>query len=117
MSFPRTPNPKPLTTRLSAEELGVIFRSRMFKVAFIKPCVSWRELRWRSVTDHTKGKYYFDSVINPSVFWVDMENIDFTGGVQRLPWPEEDLAGDVSKKFAPSEPFPFIHPVARQLHV
>ncbi|CAE7248663.1 unnamed protein product [Symbiodinium microadriaticum] len=73
--------------------------------------------RWRSVTDHTHGKYYFDSVINPSVFWVDLDNIDFTGGVQRLPWPEEDLAGDVSKKFVPSEPFPFIHPPARQLHV
>jgi len=118
LSFNLHAVPKASTSQLAVATVFSLVRSISVPLGLADPRhPNLASTRWRSVTDHTKGKYYFDSVINPSVFWVDMENIDFTGGVQRLPWPEEDLAGDVSKKFAPSEPFPFIHPVARQLHV
>ena len=67
--------------------------------------------------DHSSGRYYFESVTSPGAFWVDLKSIDFTGGVKRLPYPEEELVGDVSDKFLPAEPYPFIHATARRLQV
>ena len=32
---------------------------------------------WRTVIDHDAKRYYFDSVINPSVIWVDLDKVDF----------------------------------------
>ncbi len=34
--------------------------------------------RWRSVSDQKNLVYYFESVISPNTFWVDMKNIDFS---------------------------------------
>ncbi|WP_159622990.1 linear amide C-N hydrolase [Ruania rhizosphaerae] len=71
--------------------------------------------RWRTVADHKDGRYYFDSVLWPSVIWVDLSDLDFsesaspqkldlTGG---LP-PAQ--GGDASALFEPAAPFPFAGP-------
>ena len=66
---------------------------------------------WRSVTDHSRRRYYYDSALNPSVFWVDVDKLNLAEGapVGRL-WLEDHpiLAGEVSAQFAPAEPFAFL---------
>ncbi len=68
---------------------------------------------WRTVIDHDTKRYYFDSVINPSVIWVDVEKLDLSPGAKpatlKLGVPG-DLAGEVSAKFAPATPFKFLAP-------
>lgn len=66
---------------------------------------------WRSVADHDAGRYYFESAVSPNAFWVDLENLDLAEGSQpqRLSLKEHPiLAGDVSDKFSPAEPFEWL---------
>ena len=48
--------------------------------------------RWRVVADHLDRRYYVESVTSPSVFWVDLANLDLSegGDVMKL-----DLGVDV----------------------
>jgi choloylglycine hydrolase len=68
--------------------------------------------RWRVVADHKDLRYYAESVIAPSVFWVDLEALDLSGGapVMKLDLGtdmERVLSGEVSALFEPAEPFAF----------
>lgn len=69
---------------------------------------------WRTVIDHDAKRYYFDSAINPSVIWVDLDKVNLNRRARpmklRLGIPRDGLAGDVSSKFKPAEPFKFIAP-------
>jgi penicillin V acylase-like amidase (Ntn superfamily) len=68
---------------------------------------------WRSVIDHDAKRYYFDSVINPSVIWVDLDKVNLNPGAKpmklKLGVPG-NLGGDVSSKFEPAKPFKFLAP-------
>ncbi|MGE9289572.1 MAG: linear amide C-N hydrolase [Puniceicoccales bacterium] len=70
--------------------------------------------RWRTVADQHRLRYFFESALTPSVFWVDLENIDFspeTGEVMKLdlgPGQRNIFSGEVSGKFEPSAPFQFL---------
>lgn len=69
--------------------------------------------RWRVVADHKDLRYYFEPVLTPSVFWVDLKKVDFApaAGVRRLelgPRQERVLAGEVSERFLPATPFRFL---------
>lgn len=33
--------------------------------------------RWRTVVDHQRLLYFFESTLTPNIFWVDLKNIDF----------------------------------------
>ena len=67
---------------------------------------------WRTVADHKDRRYYYESVLSPSVVWVDLDEVDFSPGT---PSGRLDLralhdsgrAGDVSAEFADCEPFGF----------
>jgi len=71
---------------------------------------------WRSVADHTRLVYYFESVTAPSVFWVDLKQLDFSPSQplrslevegEHVPWH----SGEVSKSFQHEEkPFEFLKP-------
>lgn len=68
---------------------------------------------WRSVFDHDAKRYYFDSVVNPSVIWVDLDKIDLNPGASPRKLNlciSDNPAGDVSSKFEPAEPFKFLAP-------
>jgi choloylglycine hydrolase len=68
---------------------------------------------WRTVTDLTNGVLYYDSVLSPQVFWVDVKKLDFDAGrpVRKLAVVDNfDLSGDVSGKFQEAEPFHFLKP-------
>lgn len=36
--------------------------------------------RWRTVSDQKNKVYYFESTLNPDVFWVDFKDLDFNVG-------------------------------------
>jgi len=68
--------------------------------------------RWRIVADHKDLRYYVESVISPSVFWVDLTNLDFSEDAEVLKLDlgmdmERILAGESSASFEPAEPFTF----------
>ena len=68
--------------------------------------------RWRVVADHKARRYYVESVISPSVFWVDLDQLDLSAGSspQRLDLGvdmERVLSGEVSALLRPSDPFAF----------
>lgn len=70
--------------------------------------------RWRTVVDHKRKLYFFESALTPNTFWVDLKEIDFsaeTGKVMKLDLgPDQDhtFAGDATAAFKPAEPFAFL---------
>lgn len=70
--------------------------------------------RWRTVFDHKRKLYFFESALTPNVFWVDLKAIDFASGeagVRKLdlgPNQTHIYAGDTTKAFKPAKPFEFL---------
>jgi len=70
--------------------------------------------RWRTVVDHKRRLYFFESALTPNVFWVDLNRVDFspqTGKVLKLdlgPDQRNVFAGESLDRFVPSEPFQFL---------
>jgi penicillin V acylase-like amidase (Ntn superfamily) len=68
--------------------------------------------RWRTVADHKDRRYYFDSVVAPSIFWVDLDQLDLSpaGTVRRLDvaaLQSQGVGGDVAPRFEPTAPYAF----------
>lgn len=68
--------------------------------------------RWRTVFDHKRKLYLFESAITPNTFWVDLKKIDFaeSAGVRKLdlgPDQKHTYAGEVSGQFVAAKPFRF----------
>ena len=68
--------------------------------------------RWRVVADHKDRRYHVESVISPSVFWVDLDDLDLSEGaaVRKLDLGldmERVLSGEVSAEFEDAAPFTF----------
>ena len=70
--------------------------------------------RWRTVIDHKRKLYFFESALTPNTFWVDLKKIDFSekaGKVMKLdlgPNQDHTFAGDATAKFRESAPFKFL---------
>lgn len=69
--------------------------------------------RWRVVADHKNRRFHGESATSPNVFWVDFENLDFADGAQVKLLElgidmDRVLAGEVSGRFVPAEPFAFM---------
>ncbi|MBI5130409.1 MAG: linear amide C-N hydrolase [Rhodopseudomonas palustris] len=70
--------------------------------------------RWRTVVDHKRKLYFFESALTPNVFWTDLTRIDFSadkGTVKRLdlgPGQSNTFSGAVNDQFKPSPPFKFL---------
>ncbi|MDV8067812.1 linear amide C-N hydrolase [Rhodococcus sp. IEGM 1366] len=68
--------------------------------------------RWRTVVDHKRRLYFFESAMTPNTFWVDVSSIDLSEGstVRKLELgPDEStvFSGDSTDQFKPAEPFTF----------
>ncbi len=66
--------------------------------------------RWRSVSDQKNKVYYFETVLTPNVFWVEMKDIDFSENTPtRMLQVGNDLnySGNVAALFTEKEPFVF----------
>jgi penicillin V acylase-like amidase (Ntn superfamily) len=70
--------------------------------------------RWRTVSDHKRLLYFFESALTPNTFWVDLKQVDFsheTGKVMKLDLGANQrnvFSGNTVKDFKPSEPFHFL---------
>ncbi|WP_293808052.1 linear amide C-N hydrolase [uncultured Bosea sp.] len=69
--------------------------------------------RWRTVVDHARKLYFFESALTPNTFWVDLKKIDFATGVgtRKLDLgPDQDhvYAGDATDRFVAAKPFAFL---------
>jgi penicillin V acylase-like amidase (Ntn superfamily) len=70
--------------------------------------------RWRTVSDQKRKLYFFESVLTPNVFWVDLKKVDFsaeTGKVEKLdlgPNQRNTFSGVVNDDFKESAPFKFL---------
>ena len=70
--------------------------------------------RWRTVSDHKRLLYFFESALTPNTFWVDLKQVDFsheTGKVMKLDLGANQrnvFSGNTVKDFKPSEPFKFL---------
>jgi len=68
--------------------------------------------RWRVVADQKAKRYHVESVLSPSIFWVDLDKLDLSEGaeVQKLELGVDMtriLSGEVSAAFEAAEPFAF----------
>lgn len=70
--------------------------------------------RWRTVADHKRKLYFFESALTPNVFWVDLTKVDLseaTGTVKKLdlgPNQTNIFSGVTNEHFKESEPFKFL---------
>ncbi|MDF2638869.1 MAG: Choloylglycine hydrolase [Novosphingobium lindaniclasticum] len=70
--------------------------------------------RWRTVFDHKRRLYFFESALTPNTFWVDLKKVDFskeTGKVKMLdlgPNQDHTFSGEANKDFAEHAPFRFL---------
>jgi penicillin V acylase-like amidase (Ntn superfamily) len=69
--------------------------------------------RWRTVADHKRLLYFFESALTPNTFWVDLKKVDFSSSapVKRLDLGKDQrntFNGEVSGHFQPAPPFQFL---------
>ena len=67
--------------------------------------------RWRTVADQKNKVYYFESTLNPDIFWIDFNSLDFNEGtpVRKLTLTDGEVyAGNSAKAFKESAPLPFL---------
>lgn len=69
--------------------------------------------RWRTVADQKSKVYFFESVMTPNTFWINLNDIDFsaeTGKVKMLELGKKQsniYAGNAAGLFTEAEPFEF----------
>lgn len=77
--------------------------------------------RWRTLVDHKRQLYFFESALTPNIFWTDLKKIDFssdTGKVKKLELGEEQshiYSGDATAQYVDAKPFEFLGLSAAQL--
>ncbi|SRR5258708_196617 len=69
--------------------------------------------RWRTVADHKRRLYFFESALTPNTFWVDLKEVEFsaqTGKVMKLDLGKDQrnvFAGNALRNFKETKPFKF----------
>lgn len=67
--------------------------------------------RWVTVADQKNRVYFFESTLNPDVFWINLAGLDFSANapVKKLPLTGgENYAGNAAGKMVKSQPFKFL---------
>jgi penicillin V acylase-like amidase (Ntn superfamily) len=67
--------------------------------------------RWRTVSDQKNKVYFYESVLTPNTFWLDLKDLDFKPGapVKKLNLTnEETYNGNAVKSLKTSKPFQFL---------
>lgn len=66
---------------------------------------------WRTVADQSSRRFFFESARSPNVFWVNLDNFDFTAGapVKKLTLTSGAVVvGEASAQFEAAEPMRFL---------
>ncbi len=72
--------------------------------------------RWRTVADHKRKLYFFESALTPNTFWIDLNGLDFsqqTGKVKKLDLGANQrnvFSGNAAAHFREAQPFKFQGP-------
>jgi len=70
--------------------------------------------RWRTVADHKRKLYFFESALTPNIFWVDLTKLDLSqksGKVMKLdlgPNQTRIYSGMANAQFKEAKPFKFL---------
>ena len=67
--------------------------------------------RWRSVADQKNKRYFFETVLTPNTFWVDLKEFDLSdkGKVMTLSLADNlTYSGKANKNFVEAIPFHFL---------
>jgi penicillin V acylase-like amidase (Ntn superfamily) len=70
--------------------------------------------RWRTVADHKRMLYFFESALTPNTFWIDLKKLDFdakTGKMMKLDlgkYQRNTFNGEVGGDLKPAKPFKFL---------
>lgn len=70
--------------------------------------------RWRTVADHSRLLYFFESALTPNTFWIDLKEIDFSkekGKVMKLDLGKgqrNTYSGNATKSFKETTAFKFL---------
>jgi len=70
--------------------------------------------RWRTVVDHKRRLYFFESALTPNTFWVDLNLVDFdarTGRTLKLDLGKDQrntFSGNALSHFKETKPFSFL---------
>ena len=67
--------------------------------------------RWRTVADQKNKVYFFESTMNPNIFWITLADLDFSSDapVKKLNLANgETYAGNAASEFRESQPFKFL---------
>lgn len=70
--------------------------------------------RWRTVIDHKRKLYFFESALTPNIFWIDMTKLDLskeTGAVKKLDLGPNQIhiySGMANESLKDTEPFKFL---------
>ena len=70
---------------------------------------------WRTVLDHTRKVYYFESALSPSIVAIDLKQIDFApgSGVRSVALESEagwQLQGNINRELKPAKPISYLAP-------
>lgn len=60
---------------------------------------------WRTVSDHKNKVYYFEGVLSPNIFWLDLKTLDLSekASIKKLSLTNNEIyAGEASKQLKPS---------------
>ncbi len=70
--------------------------------------------RWRTVIDHKRKLYFFESALTPNIFWIDMTKLDLskeTGAVKKLDLGPNQIhiySGMANESLKDTKPFKFL---------
>lgn len=69
--------------------------------------------RWRTVVDHKRKLYFFESALTPNTFWVELNQIDFSApnSVRKLDLGQNQdrtYSGNATGEFKAAKPFEFL---------
>ena len=100
--------PKPETERQAVASVMAVMRN--VSVPFGAPYGEFGvyNTEYRTVTDLTNLRYFFELTTSPNVIWVDFGTLDLPDGIdpQAIDPYDETLIGNVTSRFAP-RPLPF----------
>lgn len=104
--------PKVADTRTAVASVFSVIRNTSVPLGITTPDEpNISSTRWRTVSDQKNKVYFFESTIQPNVFWVNLQDVDFS---EKAPVKMLDLvsgktyAGNTANQFVEAKPFKFL---------
>ena len=111
-SFYINASPKVADTRTAVASVFSVIRNTSVPLGITTPNEpNISSTRWRTVSDQKNKVYFFESTIQPNVFWVNLQDVDFS---EKAPVKMLDLvsgktyAGNTAEQFVEAKPFKFL---------